>query len=495
MHAKIIIGVGVGIAIGIDSELTPWGIIESDPDSDPDADLDCGRKPASFNTEFRVCVETRQRAWNPFVVVVSAVYLLSYRKYGIMTPEKPWLSTDEFLTYATGRELIFWGCFDNFEKTMELGELKPCFLVDSSQNVQGRKAHHGFDVLDPSVLEDREKHANRYIVITTTAIYEVMDILIAYGYEPGRDFCVSPILGPLRVISEIFHLKTRLLISCSDMARPRSPRGGGIYLLDTSDGNLERKLSGITRGFLRHQGHYYIHDASRGLLVTDLEFKVEAVIELPQMCYPHGMALDMEGKRILCVFTRQDRIAMLDLATRRFVDECAISDKYFKTGTYHHHINDICVHERYMYLSLFSCQGLVQENIFDNGAIMRIHLDDLNDREVLVEGLWQPHTVKHIDGKLGYLDSMRGNVHLGRKEPLAQFSGYIRGLDYDGRYYYIGQSAHRYLHRLEGHMNNISMDCGIYVFDPDSRASRLILTPGIRDINTLSIADEDLGER
>jgi len=105
----------------------------------------------------------------------------------------------------------------------------------------------------------------------------------------------------------------------------------------------------------------------------------------------------------------------------------------------------------------------------------------------VVSDLWMPHNVKVIDGMLCYLDSMRGNFHMTTHKIASTFNGFIRGLDYDGKFYLIGQSVHRYFDRMKGFSNNIALDCGFHLFDDTSKGCRFFAMPEILDVHTLEI--------
>jgi hypothetical protein len=70
---------------------------------------------------------------------------------------------------------------------------------------------------------------------------------------------------------------------------------------------------------------------------------------------------------------------------------------------------------------------------------------------------------------------------------LATFNGFIRGVDYDGEFYYVGQSQHRHITRRLG-ASNISLDTGIFMLDPVTKCTKFFPTPGLTDINAVMVA-------
>jgi hypothetical protein len=67
---------------------------------------------------------------------------------------------------------------------------------------------------------------------------------------------------------------------------------------------------------------------------------------------------------------------------------------------------------------------------------------------------------------------MGGELYSTTWTRLARFGAFVRGLDHDGRFFFVGVSEHRYPEKLKGTSENISLDSGFHVFDPGSRMSR-----------------------
>jgi len=60
---------------------------------------------------------------------------------------------------------------------------------------------------------------------------------------------------------------------------------------------------------------------------------------------------------------------------------------------------------------------------------------------------------------------------------MCQTNGYVRGLAKHQHYLYIGQSTMRRLDRFANRFNNISLDCGILVWNIDNKTSRFVSLP------------------
>jgi hypothetical protein len=84
---------------------------------------------------------------------------------------------------------------------------------------------------------------------------------------------------------------------------------------------------------------------------------------------------------------------------------------------------------------------------------------------------------------------MRGIVSDTTWRVMAQFSGFIRGIAYDGMYYYLGQSAHRYIDRRDRTANNISLDTGIFLVDAAHKVTKFFSIPELTDINSVIVIE------
>ncbi|SFE85995.1 hypothetical protein SAMN04487969_10885 [Paenibacillus algorifonticola] len=81
-----------------------------------------------------------------------------------------------------------------------------------------------------------------------------------------------------------------------------------------------------------------------------------------------------------------------------------------------------------------------------------------------------------IENKIHYCESL--NLSLNKEsEPVASQGGYTRGLDYDGRNFYIGQSEMRHLDRILSIVPNVNIDCGIHILDSIRRTNRFFPLP------------------
>jgi len=227
-------------------------------------------------------------------------------------------------------------------------------------------------------------------------------------------------------------------------------------------------------------------DDEVGVRVMNLDLKTTSILSMPAKSRPHGIAYYEDNDVLAVNFSGRDAVGLFHVASGELIREIKISDKYEKMGVPQHHINDCCVYGGYLYVSMFSFSGNWKIGMYD-GGIMQYDIETGQCLGPVVSNLWMPHTPIVIDGVLRYCDSMRGIVSDSTWKVLIKLSGFVRGITYDGQYYYVGQSAHRYIDRLEGTMNNIALDTGIYLVDPVCKASRFYSIPDVTDINSVIV--------
>ena len=153
-----------------------------------------------------------------------------------------------------------------------------------------------------------------------------------------------------------------------------------------------------------------------------------------------------------------------------------------------HHINDNLIIDDSLYVSVFSYSGNYKNDIYD-GVILEYDLTNLKrEPKVVVRDLTMPHSIKYFDSSIFVLDSFKGKL-LGRGlQTIGQFPGFARGLSYDGRHFFIGQSKNRNHSYMRNESKNISIDSGIIIFDETTKHSRLLqLDPRMAEIHALEI--------
>jgi len=398
-----------------------------------------------------------------------------------------WKTWAELKISIKGKKVIFWGRGEWIDKTKPYANFDIECIIDNNINEQGT-LEHGLNIVGPDKLNEiYENKESYFIVITTTDFYNVSEQLKKSNFVEGVNFCVTPAQQNIRILSDIRSFSKKVIFSSSDPVDDSKVKGGGIYIYDTLTMTYEKKVFGVTQGFGKIDDKWYVVDDVIGIRIFNIDFSVELErVELPKKSRPHGVSIDKINGLIYIAFSTMDAVGVFDVNKKKIINKINISEKFSLQGSASHHINDLCVFEDSLFVSMFSISGNWKKSVFD-GGIIEYNLK--SDRVVgpVVSNLWMPHSVKMIDGNLCYCDSMRGNFHITTHKVESTFNGFIRGLDYDGQFYIIGQSVHRYFDRMKGFSNNIALDTGFFIFDSDSKGCRFYSVPHILDIHTLEI--------
>ena len=401
-----------------------------------------------------------------------------------------WKDWDEFGDLVRARRVVFWGASHWVERTRDrLGPIGR-YIVDNNPFNHGIELH-GLPVKPPRVLLE-EKRDDLLIVITTNNYASVIDELHAMGFVMGDQFCCTPLLSQRRHTDEFKALQRTILMTSPEHAAD-AQRGGGLYALDTASGQARKLLSGKCRGLARAGENFLMIDMLRGIVVLDKNFREIGTVALGQNAEPHGICYDAARKRAFVSQPGRDSIAVYDIAAGKCETEMFLSDKWNRNKKDNHHLNDLVVAGDSLFVSLFSFSGNWMHECYD-GGVLEIDLATGKPTGAVVEGLWMPHSVSRFDGRLTVLDSMRGALVVMNHKTLTRFSAFARGLDYDGRYYYIGLSEHRHPQKLLGVSDNISLDTGVAVFDPDSAMTRFFPLREAESVHSLICLEQAQAE-
>jgi hypothetical protein len=409
-----------------------------------------------------------------------------------------WKSWTEFNGLIRGKDIVFFGVApDWWDKTFQSSDPNLSYIVDNSETRIDTSFfvsnHYGeLEVKNPMVL--KKKADNVFVVITSGAYHSIYPQLVSYGLVPGRDFCCTPALNNLRIIADINSHTAKVLICSSDHKiysdlDDGKTFGGGLYLFDTSSRELKKVLDGTFHEILDIGDRYIILDEIKGVLEVSKEFEVIHEFGFEMGSRSHGVAYCPDMNLVFIAKSGLDKISVYDAKTYELQYDIELSEKNKKLKQEQHHINDICVKDRYLYVSIFSHSGNYPRGFYD-GGIFEIDLDDISNRRILVNNAWMPHSIKFFGKNMHYVDSMNSILYQGDKKILGEFSGFIRGIDFDKKYYYVGQSESRYFDRLAGIKNYISMNAGFYLFDADSKAGKFFGIPQLRQIRSLLVLDK-----
>ena len=386
----------------------------------------------------------------------------------------PFGSFQELYKQLNKRDIILFGGGNISHKTGRKLDGKYLFTVDNNPNMWNSTEKEK-DVLNPiEIKNNKEKY---FIVICTTSFIEVSDQLKEYGYAPGKDFMVSPILNDLRVISDLENHKVKMLFTSGVPEKEDDQSGGGVYELEIDGHNwVYRKIySGICYGLIKYKDTYVTVDDKKGIIQFDKNYNILLSKELNNATRGHGIGYSEVTNKFYVVSSYRDSIIVLDDDFNQF-DEIFISNKYRQTGEPSHHCNDLCVVDNSLYVTMFSRTGNWKKDIFD-GVALEIDLVTNKVIDPVMTDLWMPHNISFLNGSLTVLDSLRGELKTNNARAIGRFPAFTRGLDFDGVYYYVGQSRNRNYSKNLGLSLNISIDTAIIIFDPVTKASRSIHFP------------------
>ncbi len=409
-----------------------------------------------------------------------------------------WKTWTEVKKICAHRKVVLFGRSDDWipKTAPKLAFAKEKYIVDSNPAYHGAE-FWGMTVFSPNKLLSEIKD-KIYIVITAGPYESVASQLIEMGFHAGTNFCCTPEIRDWGLLQEIRDYNRDIIIACSDYSEKGQKRhsklGGGLYVCNTAESTLDKKASGHFREVAVIGDQLYaVEYVQKKIHVFSKDFKKLDELDIdqsgkneekPNAC---GIAYYPKKKLIFVANAGSDTINVYDEVNFKFREKIQFSPKFNQTGQGQHHINDICIAGESLLVSYFSYSGNWKKGIMD-GGISEFDLNDLSKKPApLVDGLWMPHSVKYIDGQICYLDSMRGEFFIGNKKPAGKFPGFARGLAYDGRFYYVGQSEDMYMSRLFGVSLNIMCNAGVYLFDVETKVSRFYSFPFMMNIHDLLI--------
>jgi len=398
-----------------------------------------------------------------------------------------WLSWDEIKKKQGNRPIVFFGAAEVYIR-QSLPQVSPvAFVVDNDPQEQ-QSTVEGLEVKPPGVIAG--KSADYFVIISSGSYDSISAELDAAGFSAGEDYACCPVVDNARFLERLHSVSRKLLLTTQDHSFYKggaSQPSGGLYLLDVASGALDKKLDGNFRQICRAGDRYVIVDEIRGPLIVSLDYEVLHRFGAAETAKACGVDYDAERNQIFVANTKRDVVSVYDAQSYALVREIAIS-RFPKKTVHNHHINDLCVHEGYLYVSMFSLSGCLQQWAMD-GGVMQIDIDNPEHRCDISLNLYMPHSVKFLNGKLAYVESMYGRVMKNSRHVLCEFPGFVRGFCYDGEAFYVGQSEFRYLDRLQGIRNFTIAEPGLYVYLERAGAARFINLPGLRQLHDIMILE------
>ena len=353
-------------------------------------------------------------------------------------------------------------------------------IVDNNKNYHNKK-YLGIKIVSPKIL-DKKKFKDSYIVICAEPD-SIIEELKNKNFIEGQDYCCSPDLIDWSHLQNLKKDSSKILVSSSDyfnLSRSRgSKNGGGIFLCNHFNNKIEKKIDGQFRQMIEIDNLIYaVEYVQKKVFVINKDFKIINKYELdqsknksekPNYC---GITYYPKKKYFYIANSASDIISVYENKKFKKIDEIEFSDKGKMIADGQCHINDLTIMEDFLLISYFSECGLWKKGIFD-GGVTEINLKN-NKRSKIISDLKQPHSPEYIDNKICILDSMNRTLLIGNSVK-ASFSGFLRGLAHDGKYFYIGQSEDMYTSQHFGsNLRNTMCNAGIYKVDLTKNISRFI---------------------
>lgn len=370
------------------------------------------------------------------------------------------------------KKIVLFGSGNIAKKTIrKMGTSNIECIVDNSVNLQGTK-YLDLEIYAPEILRSKDA----FIIICSTAITEISAQLSSFGLTADKDYTISPILNDLIAISDLEALHAEFIFTSGTPASDEPLRGGGLYSCKVQEESvsLEKIYAGPCYGAIQRDDSVFFIDTDKGLM----EYKggkVSLVCELPKGSRAHGISFNQSNDRFYVSCSDTDSILEISI-NYKILRELKISDRKDSVGHAVHHTNDNYAVGNSLYVSMFSSTGSWQRDVFD-GCIAEFDIKTGERLQDICSDLYMPHNVKIYDGSIHILDSLPGHLRYNNLSVQGTFPAFTRGLDYNAGLYYIGQSKNRNYSKVLGLSNNISIDCGVIVFNPELKASRFIQFP------------------
>lgn len=391
------------------------------------------------------------------------------------------LTEAELKAITEKHSIVFFGAGIYAEKTMNLMNFPPLLMVDNNLKKQGT-AMEGIPIESPKVLTQfLIRNPKAVLIICVQKYSEVIEQLSQMNLLDTKRVFITPIAHELSVIEDIREHDATLMLSNYDNA-------GGLYLYQIQSGELKKLASGSIRGFVQVENRLY-YVSYTGLNCIDA-YSYEPIKHLELEAYDFcGLIYDESQGHLIIGETQYDRILFVDEKSLKIEKSISFTDKCSHFGKEYHHVNDLVNIGNFILASVFSVHGWWRYGLYDGGVI-EINKQTHEMRQIPIKECWFPHSLKLHEGRLYILDSMNGTLLRDMRDNIFGVDGFLRGLEFNGDYCYIGQSLHRHVSRLNDR-RTVSADCGIHVFNTQTRLRRFISLPELTNIYQIAVVDPD----
>ena len=314
-------------------------------------------------------------------------------------------------------------------------------------------------------VSDFELFSKEFVGLGISAVYGLYDGLQLLGL----DNCMSEIPYPVYFTS---------IGDPGSLHQPPNREQGGIFKYDFMNNECIRLHSGSFRDLKRYKDGY-IALKKDAIIVYNKYFQEIKLIEAHRLDL-HGFAFSSTDDDIIYVVeTGADQIGIYNIKNGIKLHEVNFSQWKIDNC----HLNDIFIEDDYLYLSMFSLSGSRQSSMasigkhVDQGMVIRINIKNFTIDTIIADNLTFPHTVLKINDDILFCDSLNRTLYCNEK-PLVVFSGFLRGLYFDGYNLLVGQSRLRFA-RSYITSDAVSIETGIYCFTPSKKRYHFISIPNV----------------
>ena len=316
-----------------------------------------------------------------------------------------------------------------------------------------------FKVADPQNADIDFSSEEVFVVITTTAIEEVKNLLINKLKLSPKQISSSP------VINHVAHALNSILISCP------SEKNAGLYRVEPDSNFVEKLVDGNFRGLCYYGEDLYAADENLGVGKFNKELDSFEVLIGFENKNLHDIKLDETSGRMYIVNTFDDKIEIYDVKTLSKLNEINLKSN---SAPDMHHVNSIFISDGYLYGSMFSELGIWRNKIWDNGCVMRWDLSDLSATPLIVtQNLSQPHSVVMHENGYYFCNSMLREIRK-NSQVFSTTLGYPRGLLVDDDHLVVGCSEIRRLENFTHGDKFVSARAYLQIFSLRNRNSQII---------------------
>ena len=163
------------------------------------------------------------------------------------------LNVDTIIKKAQSREIIFWGCAEDWVPKSKSLFPNVKKIIDIKHQQIGSKYGSLKCISPESIFKETKKN---FIVITSASTESISEVLQENNWVPGEDYAFSPVFYDFKEISEFDNLNLNLILSTSDYPISKNKRrssrlGGGLFSLkiESSQYTLNKLIEGSIRQF------------------------------------------------------------------------------------------------------------------------------------------------------------------------------------------------------------------------------------------------------